>query len=130
MLPRLRARSDYRSTQLRNQLTSLVLYEAITTTSSQAGNLAAFANRFFRQSRGDNLTARRRAHQTLLDKNAVKKLFGEIFPRYSRETTNFLRVLKVAPRRGDAAEQSIVFLTKTLKESGKTEKTDAATAKN
>lgn len=110
----LRSQHDYISTLLRNQLTSLVLYEAITTTRAKARVLAAFANHFLARLESDNLTSTRLAHQTLLHKNAVKKVFEEILPRYGKTATSYARVLRVMPRKGDSAEMSLVMLQKPL----------------
>ncbi len=111
----IRAQSDYKSTLLRNQLTSLVLYEAITTTESKAKALSAYANHFFNKVRGADLTAKKLAHATLLDKNAIKKVFEEVLPRFKNEETTFVKSIKAFPRRGDNAAQRMVLLTATLK---------------
>ncbi len=110
----IRAQADYRSVMLRNQLTSLVLYEAITTTRAKAKELTAFANHFFHRLDASELNSVRLAHETLFDKNAVKKVFEEILPRYSKDASSYLRVLRVMPRKGDSAEMRLVTLQKPL----------------
>lgn len=110
----LRAQADYRSVMLRNQLTSLVLYEAITTTRAKAKELTAFANHFFHRLDRDEMNSVRLAHETLFDKNAVKKVFEEILPRYSKDASSYLRVLRVMPRKGDSADMRLVTLQKPL----------------
>lgn len=110
----LRAQADYRSVMLRNQLTSLVLYEAITTTRAKAKELTAFANHFFHRLEASEMNSVRLAHETLFDKNAVKKVFEEILPRYSKDASSYLRVLRVMPRKGDSAEMRLVTLQKPL----------------
>lgn len=110
----LRSQADFRSTLLRNQLTSLVLFEAITTTRAKAKLLLPFANRFFNRVKAADMNAKRLAHQTLLDANAVKKVFEEILPRYTAGDSTFTKEYKVMPRRGDNAEQVMVSLAKTL----------------
>lgn len=111
----IRAQSDFRQTQLRNALTSLVLYESITTTKAKAMQLLPFANHFFNRVRPSGLNEKRLAHSTLLDKNAIVKVFEEILPRYSKGETTFVRGIKVAPRAGDAAPQMAVTLIVPLK---------------
>lgn len=110
----LRSQADFRSTILRNQLTSLVLFEAITTTKAKAGHLSPFVNRFFNRVKAGDLSAKKLAHQTLLDPNAVKKVFEEILPRFAKSETNFVREYKVMPRRGDNSPQALVALIKPL----------------
>lgn len=128
----LRSQADFRSTISRNQLTSLILFESITTRTGKAKSLVAFANRFFNRIKAGDLNAKKLAHQVLLDENAIKKVFEEILPRFDATETNFLRTLRVAPRRGDSAEQRLVMLTKTLQVSAKpapkAKKTDKADA--
>lgn len=105
-----RAHSDFLSTQLRNQLTSLVLYEAVTTTTANAKNLLPFANRFFNKVKSADLNAKKLAHATLFDKKAIEKVFEEILPRYKKEDTTFVRSLRMQPRKGDNAPQTLVSL--------------------
>ena len=114
MLRNLRAKADYKQTILRNQLTSLVLYEVIETTQAKAGALEPFANHFFNKVKDADLSAKKLAHATLFDVNAVKKVFEEILPRFKSGETTFVKVLNCAPRRGDSAAMAIVALTKTL----------------
>ena len=108
----LRAQSDFSNTTLRNQLTSLVLYEAITTGRLNGKSLVSFADRFFHRVKANDLLARKYAHSVLLDKNAVKKVFEDILPRYELSATNYVRSLSAAPRRGDNAKQLAVMLIK------------------
>jgi large subunit ribosomal protein L17 len=118
-----RAHSDFLSTQLRNQLTSLVLFEAITTTTANAKDLLPFANRFFNRVKSANLDAKKIAHATLFDKKAIEKVFEEILPRYKKDDTTFVRSLKTAPRKGDNAPQTLVSLIAPLKVEEKPAKT-------
>lgn len=110
----LRAQHDFKSTTLRNQLTSLVLYEAITTTTPKAKELVAFANHFFNRAKIADLAAKKYAHQTLLVSPAVAKVYEEVLPRYEREATTFVRMLKTTPRHGDNAPMSMVLLLQPL----------------
>mgnify|MGYP000436250740 CR=1 FL=1 len=111
----LRSRDDYKTTLLRNQLTSLVLYEAVTTTQAKAKALVPYVNHFFNRIKTADLTAKRLAHESFFDKNAVKKVFEEILPRYQSTDTTYVRMLKATPRSGDAAPMALVALLKTLK---------------
>lgn len=111
----IRAQADYSSVLLRNQLSSLVLYESITTTKAKASQLLPFANHFFNRVRSADLTAKKLAHQTLLDKNAIKKVFEDVLPRYQAAETTFIRTYRVLPRRGDSAEMVRLSLTAPLK---------------
>lgn len=106
----LRAQADFQTTVLRNQLTSLVLFESITTTKANALMLIPFANHFFNRVKIADLTAKRLAHQTFFDQNAAKKMFEEILPRYQKTETTFVRSFRVVGRKGDNAPQMMVSL--------------------
>lgn len=111
----LRSQSDFQDTTLRNQLTSLALYEVVVTTSSKAKALESFANHFFNLVKNGDLNAKKKAHQVLLDKNAVKKTFEDILPRYTDGVTTFVRCLATSPRSGDNAARRAVMLIESAK---------------
>lgn len=125
----LRSQADFKSTLLRNQLTSLILFESITTTRAKAAALVAFANRFFNRVRAKDMNAIRLANQVVFDKNAAKKIFEEILPRYTDSATSYLRVLRVHPRAGDAAEMRLVLLQQPLTVSTEKKTAKKVTAK-
>lgn len=127
----LRAQHDFKSTTLRNQLTSLVTYEVITTTTLKAKQLVAFANHFFNKAKIGDLPAKKLAHQTLKGDIAVKKTYEEVLPRYEKGATTFVRMLRTTPRRGDNAQMSMVLLLKPLSSTKKVEepKPEATKAK-
>lgn len=109
MIRNLRSQHDFRSSILRNQLTSLIIFEGVTTTVTKANELVAYSNHFFNRVRTNDLAAKKYAHATLLDQNAISKLFEEIVPSLG-EKTNFTRSLKVAARKGDNAPMALVML--------------------
>ena len=59
--------------------------------------------------RGD-LHARRQVLAELMDEEVVKKLFDQIAPKYTDRQGGYTRVLKLGPRRGDAAPMAILEL--------------------
>ena len=58
----------------------------------------------------NNLAAYRQALSFLTKEDVAKKLFDEIGPKYADRNGGYTRVVKIGPRRGDAAEMAIVQL--------------------
>ena len=52
----------------------------------------------------------RKALSYLTKEDVAKKLFDEIGPKYADRNGGYTRVVKIGPRRGDAAEMAIVQL--------------------
>ena len=58
----------------------------------------------------DSVANRRVAFARLRDKEAVRKLFEELGPRYRERPGGYLRILKCGFREGDAAPMAFVEL--------------------
>ena len=57
-----------------------------------------------------DLNAYRQALAFITKEDVAKKLFDEIGPKYASRNGGYTRVVKIGPRRGDAAEMAIVQL--------------------
>ena len=57
-----------------------------------------------------DLPAYRQALGYITKEDVAKKLFQEIGPKYADRNGGYTRVVKIGPRRGDAAEMAIVQL--------------------
>jgi len=100
--------SDHRKAMLRNLVTDLLREERITTTKFRAKEAGREAEKMITLAKKGDLAARRQAMAYLYDEDVVSKLFDDIAPRYEDRNGGYTRILKLGPRRGDAAEE--VFL--------------------
>ncbi|MBS4021459.1 MAG: 50S ribosomal protein L17 [Dethiobacter sp.] len=101
-------RSAPRRAMLRNLVTSLVLNGKVETTEAKAKQIRSIAEKMITLGKRGDLHARRQALAYLFDEDAVTKLFEEISPRFEERQGGYTRILKIAPRRGDAAPMAIL----------------------
>ncbi len=92
----------------RNQLTSLVHHERITTTVAKAKALRPLADRLVTLSKRENLHARRQALQLVPDVVAVRKLFDTVAARYADRRGGYTRIIPTGSRHGDGAPMAIL----------------------
>ncbi|NLV88956.1 MAG: 50S ribosomal protein L17 [Tissierellia bacterium] len=102
--------TDHRKAMLRNLVTSLLREERIETTVTRAKETKRMADKMITLAKRGDLHARRQVLAYIYDEDVVKKLFDEIGPKYADRNGGYTRVLKVGPRRGDAAEMAIIEL--------------------
>ena len=114
---------------LRNQATSLLRYEHLTTTVPRAKELRPFVERLITIAKrgvagsqgagtpgkdnaenGHLLHARRLVMQDLQDRDVVTKLFDSIAPRFATRPGGYTRLLRIGFRKGDSAEVAQVEL--------------------
>ena len=99
-----------RRAMLANMATSLFEHGKIETTLVKAKELRRFAEKLITIAKKNDLHRRRIAVSRLRDKTMTKKLFDEIAPGYAERIGGYTRILKLARRRGDAAEMCIIML--------------------
>lgn len=109
-LRKLGRKTDHRKALLRNQVTSLLRHGRIETTVAKAKESQRMAERMITLAKRGDLHARRQALAYIYDEDVVTKLFTEIGPGYAERNGGYTRVLKLGPRRGDAAEMAILEL--------------------
>lgn len=103
--------SAHRKALFRNLVLSLVKHERIKTTDAKAKELRRYADRMVTLGKRGDLAARRLAFAFMQSRDAVKKLFDEIAPRFKERNGGYTRVVKFGFRRGDAAPLSIIEFT-------------------
>src|SRR5437870_13668045 len=96
--------TEHRIAMLRNQATSLLKYEHLTTTVPKAKELRPFVERLFTvakrglaagEANGRVLNARRMVMEDLQDRAVVSKLFDTIAPRFASRPGGYTRLLRI-----------------------------------
>ncbi|CAM3647678.1 MULTISPECIES: 50S ribosomal protein L17 [Saccharibacillus] len=101
--------SSARKALLRDLVTDLFLYERIETTEAKAKEARSVAEKLITLSKRGDLHARRQVaayvRRETIDgeQDAIQKLFADLAPRYADRPGGYTRILKLGPRRGDAA---------------------------
>ena len=108
--------SSHRSAMFKNMMASLIEHEQIKTTLPKAKELRGFVERLITISKIDTVAKRRIVFSRIRSKDAVKKLFSELGPRFKNRPGGYLRVLKCGFRAGDKAPMAIVQLVDKKKE--------------
>ena len=101
----------HRKALIRNLLKSLLVREQIRTTDAKAKELRRHADRIVTLGKRGTVHARRLAYVYLGSRKLVKRLFDDVAPRFQNRAGGYTRVLKLGPRRGDAAPLSIIEFT-------------------
>ncbi len=105
------SRTDsHRKALLRNLATQLFAHERIKTTEARAKAVRPFAERLITIAKEDTVHARRSVSKDISDKDVVKKLFGELSPRFKDRPGGYTRIMKLGHRQGDDAKMSIIEL--------------------
>lgn len=107
---RLGMKSSHRRAVLRNMTTSLLLHERINTTLGRAKELRRLVDQMITLGKRGDLHARRQAASFLFNDEATAKVFDSLAKRFKDRPGGFTRILKTAPRRGDAAEVATIEL--------------------
>ena len=107
---RLGRRSDQRKAMLRAMVTYLLENGQIKTTLPRAKEVAPLAEKMFTLAKKNDLASYRQALSFITKEDVAKKLFSELNLKYQGREGGYTRVVKIGPRRGDAAEMAIVQL--------------------
>ena len=101
--------SSHREAVLSNLAAALITHGRITTTLAKAKAVKPVVEKLITTGkRQDDINAIRKADALLRDKEAVKKLFAEVGPRFSDRNGGYTRIMHLGPRAGDAAPMAII----------------------
>lgn len=102
--------TDQRRAMLRNLVTSLLEHGRIETTVTRAKETRSMAEKMITLGKKNTLHARRMALAYITKEDVVARLFDEIAPKYDDRNGGYTRIVRIGPRRGDAAEMAILEL--------------------
>lgn len=104
--------TDQRKAMLRNLVTSFLKSEdgRIMTTDTRAKEVRSLAEKMITFGKKGDLHSRRQALAFITEEAVVDKLFKDIAPKYAERNGGYTRIVKMGPRRGDAAEIVILEL--------------------
>jgi large subunit ribosomal protein L17 len=88
----------------------LILHGRVVTTEVKAKKARPFVEKLITKARKGGLHNRRLAMSHLQDRKIVHRLFDEVGPRAGDRPGGYTRILKLGPRRGDAAPMAILEL--------------------
>ena len=102
--------TGHRMLMLRGMVTDFIRHEKIKTTDAKAREVRRLAEKVITHGKKGTLHHRRQAAAFLTDKSMVKKVFDELALRYENRPGGYTRMVKLGPRKGDAAEMAILEL--------------------
>ena len=101
--------SDHRKAMLRAMVTFLENGK-IETTVTRAKEVRAMAEKMITIAKAGDLHAKRQVYAYITKETVAKKVIDELAPKYKEVGGGYTRIIKIGPRRGDAAEMAIIEL--------------------
>lgn len=102
--------TDHRLAMLSAMVTFLFEKGKIETTVTRAKEVKAMAEKMITIGKTSDLHSKRQVYAFITKEDVAKKLFDEIAPKYADKSGGCVRITRIGPRRGDAAEMAIVEL--------------------
>ena len=102
--------SDQRKAMLRAMVTYLLENGQIKTTVTRAKEVAPVAEKMITLGKDNTLASYRQALAFITKEDVAHKLFTEMNQKYMSRDGGYTRLVRMGPRRGDAAEMAIIQL--------------------
>jgi large subunit ribosomal protein L17 len=100
----------HRKALLSNLASQLIQHKRIVTTLAKAKALRVFVEPMITKSKHDTTHNRRLVFSHLQNKESIKELFGVVSEKVANRPGGYTRIIKLAPRMGDAAEMAMIEL--------------------
>lgn len=98
--------TEHRLALYRNQVAELIDHEKMVTTVAKAKEVKSLTERVITLGKAGDLSARRQALKFVTQERIVKKAFGDLARRYATRPGGYVRLVRMGPRHGDAAEMA------------------------
>ncbi|MCD7948485.1 MAG: 50S ribosomal protein L17 [Oscillospiraceae bacterium] len=102
--------TDQRIAMLRAMTTYLLENGQIKTTVTRAKEVAPLAEKMITLAKKNDLASYRQALRFITKEDVAKNLFDKLSIKYAERNGGYTRIVRIGPRRGDAAEMAIVQL--------------------
>ena len=102
--------TDQRMAMLRAMTTYLLENGQIKTTLTRAKEVAPVAEKMITLAKDNTLVSYRQTLGFITKEDVANKLFKEIGPKYADRNGGYTRIVRIGPRRGDAAEMASIQL--------------------
>ena len=102
--------TDQRKALLRGLVTNFLKTGKIKTTVTRAKEVRAVAEKMITLGKKNDLHSKRQVLAYVTKESVVKDLFDNIAPKYAERNGGYTQIIKIGPRRGDAAEMAIIEL--------------------
>jgi large subunit ribosomal protein L17 len=108
---KLSLKTDQRRALLRSLAEAVFTREKIETTEAKAKEASILVEKLITCAKKNNDAARRSLAE-LFSQKLVKKIMGEIGPRYKERNGGCTRIIKLEPRKSDGSRMAIIELIK------------------
>ena len=102
--------TDQRKAMLRAMVTYLLENGQIKTTLARAKEVAPLTEKMITLGKKNDLAAYRQALAFITKEDVAHKLFTELNQKYISRDGGYTRIVRMGPRKGDAAEMAIIQL--------------------
>ncbi len=100
----------HRKATLANLSTQLLLHKRIETTEAKAKEAGKYVEKIITKAKDGTVHAQRVIFRKIRDKAAIRELFEDIVGKVADRKGGYTRVIKLAPRYGDAAKMAVLEL--------------------
>lgn len=100
----------HRKAMLRGMVTYLFENGQIETTVTRAKEVRSLAEKMITIAGNQDLHSKRQVYSFITKEDVAYKLINDIAPKYVDRNGGYTRIIKIGPRRGDAAEMAIIEL--------------------